>query len=79
MWREISVSNGNIVELKVNGAMVCSLNTEGAKSNDYLEFLGRTVSALIHDKTLITVSASDLEEIESRTFRESLNVFQDQK
>ncbi len=58
MWRGIGVSNGNVVELKVNGATVCYLNTTSAISIDYLSFIDKTIEILMNDKTSLELEAN---------------------
>lgn len=51
-------NKGNIIELKINGATVCYLNTKGAVSVDYLSFLAATTEVLYLDKVSLESEAN---------------------
>lgn len=51
-------SAGNIIELKVNGATVCYLNTSGAVAADYLSFITKTTETLMLDRDSLEQEAN---------------------
>ncbi|MBD2786309.1 hypothetical protein ID858_15140 [Xenorhabdus sp. DI] len=53
-----SSNNGKIIELRVNGAPLCCLNTKSAISIDYLFFLESVIGALSSDKASLEHEAN---------------------
>ncbi|CDG86722.1 hypothetical protein [Xenorhabdus bovienii] len=51
-------NNGKIIELRVNGAPLCYLNTQSAVSVDYLFFLKSVVEALSLDSASLEHEAN---------------------
>ncbi|EQB98571.1 hypothetical protein, partial [Photorhabdus temperata] len=51
-------NNGKIIELRVNGAPLCYLNTKSAISIDYLFFLKSVVETLSLDRTSLEHEAN---------------------
>lgn len=52
------MGNERLIELKVNGATVCYLNTTSAISIDYLSFINITIQTLMSDKTSLELEAN---------------------
>ncbi|KMJ44360.1 hypothetical protein AB204_14875 [Xenorhabdus khoisanae] len=51
-------NNGKIIELRINGAPLCCLNTKSAISADYLFFLKAVLEALSVDSTSLEHEAN---------------------
>ncbi|WP_374448165.1 hypothetical protein [Providencia sp.] len=49
---------GNIIELKINGATVCYLRTDGAVAADYLSFIAKTTEVLMLDRNSLEQEAN---------------------
>ncbi|HHR6043600.1 TPA: hypothetical protein ACS70H_000487 [Providencia alcalifaciens] len=58
MFRVTNESAGNIIELKVNGAAVCYLNTNDAVAADYLSFIAKTTETLMLDRNSLEQEAN---------------------
>lgn len=51
-------TGGKIIELRINGAPVCCLNTDKAVSADYLSFMSSVLRALAIDKNTLESEAN---------------------
>lgn len=71
MSRVTNKSAGNIIELKVNGATVCYLNTNGAVAADYLSFLAAITETLMLDRNSLELEANAF----GKTIQHSHNAF----
>ncbi len=58
MCNETNKKTGNIIELKINGATVCYLRTDGSVAADYLSFIAKTMEVLMLDKNSLELEAN---------------------
>lgn len=58
MSNKADKTTGNIIELKINGAMVCYLRTDGSVAADYLSFIAKTTEVLMLDRDSLELEAN---------------------
>ncbi|PHM51127.1 hypothetical protein [Xenorhabdus sp. KK7.4] len=61
-------NNGKIIELRINSAPLCYLNTDSATSSDYLFFLESVISALASDKASLDREAKENNKTVTHTY-----------
>lgn len=58
MSNKADKTTGNIIELKINGATVCYLRTDGSVAADYLSFIAKTTEVLMLDRNSLELEAN---------------------